>query len=741
MNTRFFLFSYLVLLFILLLLPTTLASQLTGSFSPSRLALLIVDALLWLGLCWGFIRLLPRNLALLIVIPLLAAIIFLRFTYLGLINFSGAGFTSEFFLHLEWQSLVIAWQEYFFITISGLIATLLLLITGFIAGKKLGTASIPPGFVLVIVCGILIGLRHAKMPEGEFLQALISWHQPLHLALPQEHLEIWKQYPLVETDLISKRTLRAHTGEGPLNIIHIYLESVGQPLIDHPRWPGLMPNLKRLADEHSFIDNFYTSGYITIEGLVNSQCGTLFPFDRGGDFLTNNDGLADNMVCLGDVLSAAGYQLSYLGGANMAYVGKGDFLATHGFHNLKGGEYWASHGLHQRPNTWGVSDADLFIEARKELAQLRADGRPFNLTLLTIGTHLPGYRYEECKAYAKGKGRFLNALHCTDQLLAQWLEDIEADGHLEDTLVVITADHNIFPNPEMHRLFGEHAIEKRQLPLIILDPFKRRAAVTHGAAYDLPPTLLELAGVQHNALFALGRSLLDSKYQRDYFFKRYADVIPGISERHIYDSCDDTSAMRAPLETPLTPCQRQGLKILLMNQIQNFSQSITRLDCEKPALTKAILPRNREEPMDLTISGKKQHDRFTTSLIKIVPDQPGLYHVRIEKNAEIHQRHFIPQEDINAQDSHPDILPEDIAWLLIWRGDDSDDPPSWLDLANALSYTGSAALWLAKVEQDKPEWLSTTSGAPSDDPNWVLDGHTCNTLLAEPITHETTAAR
>src|SRR5690606_33277527 len=137
-----------------------------------------------------------------------------------------------------------------------------------------------------------------------------------------------------------------------------------------------------------------------------------------------------------------------------------------------------------------------------------------------------GYSYAECTPYGDGGERFLNALHCTDQLLARWLEQLEKAGHLRDSVVVITGDHNIFPNPEMRELFGDAAAQDRRIPLIALGNLGDAAGMKleRGAGYDLAPTLLDLLGVEHNARFALGRSLLRPGTSRNYFPTRYSDV-------------------------------------------------------------------------------------------------------------------------------------------------------------------------------------------------------------------------
>src|SRR5690606_21256950 len=122
-----------------------------------------------------------------------------------------------------------------------------------------------------------------------------------------------------------------------------------------------------------------------------------FQFARGSDSLLGYEGIAEELPCLGDVLARAGYRQTYLGGADLGFGAKGTFLSNHGYTKVLGREELVAVDLHPRPGTWGVSDADLFGLALQELDQLQATGQPFNLTLLTIGTHLPGYFYEECQ--------------------------------------------------------------------------------------------------------------------------------------------------------------------------------------------------------------------------------------------------------------------------------------------------------------------------------------------------------
>src|SRR5690606_23189858 len=125
-------------------------------------------------------------------------------------------------------------------------------------------------------------------------------------------------------------------------------------------YPGLMPNLTRLVAEHGLVPHIHASSFVTMEGIVNTQCGTLYPFDGRSEAMAGFDNLLERMPCLGDVLHAAGYRQTFLGGADKSFAGKGRFLSVHGYDKVMGQGDWAAQGLNQRPGTWGVSDVDLF---------------------------------------------------------------------------------------------------------------------------------------------------------------------------------------------------------------------------------------------------------------------------------------------------------------------------------------------------------------------------------------------
>lgn len=603
----------------------------------------------------------------------LAAMLFVRLSLFGLVQFSGAGFTDEVFIHMEWKSIEVAWNQYRGLCLALFAVLASVPLIAWMLVRRMPRTSRSMALALALLALACTFVARQGMPEWMLGAAAHAWYEPKRLDLPESELQRWRDSGLVEVDLPKKSTVRASAMQPPRNLILVYLESVGLRVIDHPDYPGLMPNLAHRVQTQSFVPNLHASGHITIEGITNSQCGTLVPFERGSDSLAGFDGLAEEQPCLGDVLARAGYVQSYLGGAETSFAGKGNFLAAHGYDRIMGLVQWREMGLTPRRGGWGLADPDLFEQALVELETLRDTGRPFNLTLLTIGTHLPGFTYDECRPYGS-KEAFIESLHCTDQLLERWLTRIEQAGYLDDTLVVVTADHHVFPNPLMRELLGPEATADKRLPLVVLGAGTPRQAMTDtGASYDLAPTILDLLDIEHDARFALGRSLLRAEATRDYFPTRYLDIHAGKAVRPSAGDCDE----HAP-ELPLRRCDKDALTTLLRMQNASFSAASTsQLDCHDPARTHILIPHDPEAPVQFFVDAQDHAARFTWRARAERESQPGLYVTIFSSEGVLTERRFVPGKETTALRTRPKVSPGE-SMLIAWRGGEDMTAPDWL---------------------------------------------------------------
>jgi len=300
----------------------------------------------------------------------------------------------------------------------------------------------------------------------------------------------------------------------PRNIVWIYGESLERTYLDESTFPGLMPNLNRLAGQSLDVRGLVSAegGGWTIAGLVSSMCGVPLTTAQGDENSMDRMGsFLPEAVCLGDYLKQQGYTNHYLGGANGLFAGKGQFLATHGFDAVDDLAWFKQQKIARSHfSTWGVHDDVLLDKAYDRFMKLSKAGQPFMLTTLTMDTHHPaGHLPVACKRtrYQSDYGNIglLNALKCTDGLISKLVDRIQASPYGDDTLIVIASDHLAMPNDLSHIL----ARQKRENLLLFLgkDIAPRQLAAENGSTLDSGATLLSLIEPEIGEI-GFGRSLL-----------------------------------------------------------------------------------------------------------------------------------------------------------------------------------------------------------------------------------------
>lgn len=297
------------------------------------------------------------------------------------------------------------------------------------------------------------------------------------------------------------------------NIVWIYAESLERTYLDETVFPGLMPNIARLAQEGlDFRDIGSTEGASwTIAGLVASQCGVPLTTARGDE---NSLGRMREFLpgahCLGDYLQAQGYRNVFLGGADAGFAAKGRFLERHGFHEVRDFAYYRGADIAARHfSNWGLHDDVLLDDAFDTFMTLSAAGAPFMLNALTMDTHHPaGHLPVACRDTrydsALGDIGLLHALKCTDVLVSRLVDRIRASPYADDTLIVLASDHLAMPNHLSHVLEG---MRRENLLLFLAPGLEPQQLTVPGTTLDSGATLLSLLDPAQVAL-GFGRSLL-----------------------------------------------------------------------------------------------------------------------------------------------------------------------------------------------------------------------------------------
>lgn len=178
---------------------------------------------------------------------------------------------------------------------------------------------------------------------------------------------------------------------------------------------------------------------------------------------------------------------------------------------------------------WGLDDFAFFDRAAHEL---QSENTPFMAFLITLSSHHP-YSY-----IPRGKrrlqlgplegsmvGDYVHSVSYADRALERFVKQLEADGLLDDTVVVIYGDHDghlkrskkhakamekVLDVPDDKRRFiGTGSVVLDRVPLIIRLPKGEHAAVVEafGGQLDVAPTVLHLVGVEDDSPF-VGRPLV-----------------------------------------------------------------------------------------------------------------------------------------------------------------------------------------------------------------------------------------
>lgn len=295
------------------------------------------------------------------------------------------------------------------------------------------------------------------------------------------------------------------------NLVFIYAESLENTYSDETIFPGLTPGLNGLAAKGISFTNVHQvdgTGF-TMGGVVASQCGiSLFGIPYGNS-MSGMDSYLPSATCLGDLLHKEGYYLSYFGGANSVFAGKDLFYATHGFDEVLGSEELLKNVANPTYKTnWGAYDDTLFDGAYPVFLGLSEKKTNFGLFLLTLDTHQPEEKpSKSCitMKYKDGKDNTLNAVHCSDYLITDFVNKILNSPQAKDTVIVIASDH-LAPHDPRNDSSGHIDRSNR---LIILSPeiITPNKVENFGSTLDTGSTLLPFIGFTGD--IGLGRNLLN----------------------------------------------------------------------------------------------------------------------------------------------------------------------------------------------------------------------------------------
>ena len=492
--------------------PWFFVIQLSQKYNAGMLFLLSLSSV-FAFLVWGLWRQRLSNTLRSVVILCTLLFVLLTAFWAGANAFTGEGVNASVFYHLSagpqgagiaeyWPVMVLVTG----ITVAGLLVCIFLLRT---PGRVNSNGSLIHTLFLM---GLLVCLAVHPATNGSLAVNNSALYGDTGL-LWSRLSESSANADVLRFEEVYREPPKRIDKDAPRNLVLLYAESMERTYFDETRFPGLITELRELEKESVSYTNIATlwgTGF-TIGGMVASQCGLPLITVGNPNSMDGMDAFMPEAHCLGDMLKNSGYELQYMGGADLSFAGKGEFYATHGFDRVDGlQELQPLLTDTSYVSSWGLYDDELlrlFVERFQSMVSL---GEPFALVGLTMDTHHPsGHESRSCDGvqYADGSNAMLNAVKCADAMVAAAVRQMRAMPGAENTVFVVASDHLALKNDAWDMLNDG---PRRNLLMVFAPDSESDTENALGSTLDTAPAMLRYLGMPETSV-GLGRDLMHER--------------------------------------------------------------------------------------------------------------------------------------------------------------------------------------------------------------------------------------
>jgi hypothetical protein len=279
------------------------------------------------------------------------------------------------------------------------------------------------------------------------------------------------------------------------NIIVLSLESLEKGFLS-PKFKELTPNLNKLKKEWNYYDLNQNEGSNWTSGSLYTYL-TGFPAYFGAErnkiFQKTHQ---SSISSISHVLNNCDYKTVYLNG-DTDHSGVIDMLNTFKFDKVID-----RHSLIKTESLshYGVRDKDLFELAKIEIKNLVNDKENFALFLSTTDTHFPDGIYDDrMEHFVQKRTTDLEFMvSALDYMIGDFIDYLEANNLLENTVVYIFPDHLKMGDPSIFENTGErglYLLSNGSSDALSIDTTKDLYQI------DLAKIILNGAEVKHNLSF------------------------------------------------------------------------------------------------------------------------------------------------------------------------------------------------------------------------------------------------
>lgn len=336
-----------------------------------------------------------------------------------------------------------------------------------------------------------------------------------HSPISEEEVTAIKE--LLGSNSHGSSTILKGEGSGK-NLIMIQVEALQQFVINKTvEGKEITPNLNKWIKNSAYFNNFFyqvsAGGTSDAEFMTNNS---LYPAPSGAAYYLY---YKNQYNSLGKLLKNNGYNTSALHGFKGTFWNRDVMYTSEGFDN-----FYSERDFNiDKTIGLGLSDESFLNQS---LGKIKTMQKPYYSFLITLSSHFP---YDDKAGYGDFPvgdyentlmGDYLRGIHYTDNALGKFLESLESEKILDDSIVVIYGDHNAIPKDNQSQLAKFMNINDmneaqwamlQKVPMLIHFPQNAHSGVygTFGGQIDMLPTLANLFSLDSGD--TLGKDLFNTK--------------------------------------------------------------------------------------------------------------------------------------------------------------------------------------------------------------------------------------
>ncbi|PJI09653.1 MULTISPECIES: LTA synthase family protein [Clostridium] len=325
------------------------------------------------------------------------------------------------------------------------------------------------------------------------------------------------------------------------NLIMIQVEALQQFTIGQKiNGQEITPNLNRWIGKSLYFNNYFyqvSSGMTSDAEFLSNN--SLYPANSGAAYYMYCN---DTLDSLAKQMNDKGYYSAAINGYKAGFWNRNVMYKAEDFD-----DYYSEHNYNINETVGlGLSDKSWLNQT---LPMMQKFKQPYFSFLITLSSHYP---FDDQKGYGNfdvGKykgtlfGNYLNGIHYTDAQLGMFLDKLQKQGILDNSIVVLYGDHYAIPKNAINDLYDFENIKKptnldwyelQKVPMLIHFPNDENKGVNsmYSSQIDLYPTLANLFGLNKKYMF--GSDLLNTQNNMVTF--RNGSFTDG---KHFYVSFED----------------------------------------------------------------------------------------------------------------------------------------------------------------------------------------------------------